>query len=125
MAVVLPGTLFKEEFRKRNVAPQMLSRTLDDTSVITSPLVPWNTCGAYMSSTLGVATIAYLPFCFFNLVNPIISFLYDAVGFQIKYLDDEQVTQLPTEPEQIEHYGVSGYSPTAPGVDTKETVQHG
>ena len=84
MALVLPGTIFKDEFKKRRIAPEMLSRQLEDTATITSPLVPWNTCGAYMAATLGVATIAYLPFCFFNIINPILSFVFDAIGFKIK-----------------------------------------
>lgn len=111
MALVLPGTIFREEFKKRNIAPQMLSRQLEDTATITSPLVPWNTCGAYMAATLGVATVAYLPFAFFNLINPILSFIFDLVGYQIKYLTDEKAaTAYPPEPEKVEQYGVGGYS---------------
>ena len=70
MALVLPGTIFREEFKKRRIAPQMLSRQMEDTATITSPLVPWNTCGAYMAATLGVATAAYLPYCFFKHHQP-------------------------------------------------------
>jgi len=111
MALVLPGTIFREEFKKRNIAPQMLSRQMEDTATITSPLVPWNTCGAYMAATLGVATAAYLPFAFFNLINPILSFIFDLVGYQIKYLTDDKAAQAyPPEPEQVEQYGVGGYS---------------
>jgi NhaC family Na+:H+ antiporter len=117
MAIVLPGTIFREEFKKRNIAPQMLSRQIEDTATITSPLVPWNTCGAYMAATLGVATIAYLPYCFFNLINPVISFIFDAVGYQIKYLTAEKAPEAyPPEPGRIEHYGVSGY-PSKPPTD--------
>ncbi len=116
MAIVLPGTIFREEFHKRNVAPQMLSRQIEDTATITSPLVPWNTCGAYMAATLGVATIAYLPYCFFNLINPVLSFIFDAVGFQIERLTTEQAGEAePLEPEKVEHYGVGGYSTTSSG----------
>ncbi len=111
MALVLPGTLFREEFKKRNIAPQMLSRQVEDTATITSPLVPWNTCGAYMAATLGVATAAYLPFAFFNLINPILSFIFDLIGYQIKYLTDNQAAQAyAPEPEKVEQYGVGGYS---------------
>ena len=113
MALVLPGTIFREEFKKRNIAPQMLSRQIEDTATITSPLVPWNTCGAYMAATLGVATIAYLPYCFFNLINPAISFIFDAAGYQIKYLTAEKAPEAyPPEPERVEHYGVGGYDVT-------------
>lgn len=111
MAIVLPGTLFREEFKKRKIAPQMLSRQIEDTATITSPLVPWNTCGAYMAATLGVATAAYLPYCFFNLVNPILSFIFDALGFQIVQLSDAEAAEAyGPAPEQLEHYGVGGYS---------------
>lgn len=111
MALVLPGTIFREEFKKRNIAPQMLSRQMEDTATITSPLIPWNTCGAYMSATLGIATFAYLPYCFFNLINPALSFVFDAIGFQIQYLTQATAEQaLPPEPEQVAQYGVGGYS---------------
>jgi Na+:H+ antiporter, NhaC family len=109
----LPGTLFREEFKKRNIAPQMLSRQIEDTATITSPLVPWNTCGAYMAATLGVATVAYLPDCFFNLINPVISLVFDAIGFQIQQLAPEQTGEAqPPEPETVEHYGGGGYHVT-------------
>ena len=111
MALVLPGTIFRKEFEKRNIAPQMLSRQMEDTATITSPLVPWNTCGAYMAATLGIATIAYFPYCFFNLINPILSFIFDAIGYQIKYLTEEKAAQAyPPEPERVAQYGVAGYS---------------
>jgi NhaC family Na+:H+ antiporter len=83
---------------------------MEDTATITSPLVPWNTCGAYMAATLGVATIAYLPFCFFNIINPILSFAFDLMGFKIKMLPVDKEQTLTPAPEQIDQYGVSGYS---------------
>ena len=111
MAIVLPGTIFREEFKKQNIAPQMLSRQIEDTATITSPLVPWNTCGAYMAATLGVATIAYLPFCFFNLINPLLSFAFDLTGYQIQYLTPEKTADAyAPEPAKVEQYGVGGYS---------------
>jgi NhaC family Na+:H+ antiporter len=75
IAIVLPGRMFKLEFARRSLAPQLLSRTLGDSGTVTSPLVPWNSCGAYMSVTLGVAAFAYLPFAFFNLLNPLTTIL--------------------------------------------------
>ncbi len=75
LAVVLPGRMFKGEFAKRGLAPRLLSRTLGNSATVTAPLVPWNSCGAYMSATLGVAAFAYLPFAFFNLLNPLITIL--------------------------------------------------
>jgi NhaC family Na+:H+ antiporter len=71
LAVVLPGRMFKLEFARRGLAPRLLSRTLGDSGTVTAPLVPWNSCGAYMSATLGVFAFAYLPYAFFNLLNPL------------------------------------------------------
>jgi len=76
IAIVLPGRMFKAEYRARGLHEKNLSRTLEDGGTITSPLVPWNTCGAYMAATLGVPTLAYLPFCFFNLANPLVAIFY-------------------------------------------------
>jgi NhaC family Na+:H+ antiporter len=83
IAIVLPGRMYKLEYQKRNLDVKNLSRTLEDAGTITSPLIPWNTCGAYMSATLGVATLAYLPYCLFNLINPCIAVLYGITGFKI------------------------------------------
>ena len=87
MAIVLPGRMFKLEYERRNLAPENLSRTLEDSGTLTSPLVPWNTCGAYMAGTMGVATIAYLPFTFFNLINPLIAIFLGYTGISIKKID--------------------------------------
>jgi len=84
IAIVLPGRMFKAEYKKRKLAPKNLSRTLEDSATMTSPLVPWNTCGAYMSSSLGIATFSYLPFCFFNLINPVIAIVYALFNFKIE-----------------------------------------
>ena len=83
---VLPGRLYRAEFERRGLAPVNLSRALEDAGTLTSPLVPWNSCGAYMAATLGVATTAYLPFCFFNLLNPLIAATFAVIGFQVKHL---------------------------------------
>ncbi len=90
IAIVLPGRMYKAEFKRRNLHDKNLSRTLEDSATITSPLIPWNTCGAYMSGTLGVATLAYLPFAFFNLVNPLISMLYGMYNFKIVKADENE-----------------------------------
>lgn len=83
IAVVLPGRMYKMEYQKRNLDMKNLSRTLEDAGTITSPLIPWNTCGAYMSGTLGVATFAYLPYCFFNMICPVIAVIYGFLNFKI------------------------------------------
>jgi Na+:H+ antiporter, NhaC family len=83
IALVLPLRLFRIEFQKRGLSPQNLSRAAADGGTVTSPLVPWNSCGAYMAATLGVATFLYLPFAIFNIASPILSLLYGITGFRI------------------------------------------
>ena len=83
ISIVLPGRMYRAEFKRRNLAARNLSRTLEDSGTITSPLIPWNTCGAYMSASLGVATFSYLPFCFFNLINPLVAIIYAIFNVKI------------------------------------------
>ena len=89
MSIVLTGRMFRDEYLRRGLHEKNLARVVEDTGTITSPLVPWNTCGAYMAATLGVPTLAYLPFCFFNLVNPLVSMAYGATGFKIEPAEAE------------------------------------
>jgi NhaC family Na+:H+ antiporter len=81
--------MYKAEFRRRGLDARNLSRVIEDCGTLTSPLVPWNTCGAYMAATLGVATFAYLPFAFFNLINPLVSVGYGFFGITITKLEPE------------------------------------
>ncbi|AOS98714.1 Malate-2H(+)/Na(+)-lactate antiporter [Microbulbifer aggregans] len=83
IALVLPTRIYRAEFAKRGLAPQNLSRLAADSGTVTSPLVPWNSCGAFMSAVLGVSTLLYLPFCFFNIASPLLSVLYGFTGFRI------------------------------------------
>jgi len=83
IALVLPARLFRVEFQKRGLQPQNLSRVVADAGTVTSPLVPWNSCGAYMAATLGVSTFWYLPFCIFNIASPLLSLAYGITGFKI------------------------------------------
>ena len=83
ISIVLPGRMYRAEFARKKLAARNLSRTLEDSGTIRSPLIPWNTCGAYMSASLGVATFSYLPFCFFNIVNPIIAIIYAIFNIKI------------------------------------------
>jgi len=94
IAIVLPGRMYKLEFERRGFAPTALSRVLEDSATITSPLIPWNTCGAYMAGTLGVATFAYLPYCFFNIINPMVSIIYGYTNFKMAKIDDEERESL-------------------------------
>lgn len=89
IAIVLPGKMYRAEFKNRNLAPKNLSRVIEDSGTLTSPLVPWNTCGAFMAGALGVPTLAYLPYAFFNLVNPLVSIVYGFTGFTMVTLDEE------------------------------------
>lgn len=106
LAIVLTGNLYKQEFAEHGIAPQTLSRQIEDTATVTSPLIPWNSCGAYASGVLGVATVSYFPFAFFNLINPILSFIYAVIGLQIKKIPPTP-TAAPS-PHEAEFYGVSG-----------------
>lgn len=83
LSIVVPGRMFAPVYKERGLDARVLSRTLEDSGTVTSALVPWNTCGAYMSGVLGVATIVYLPFCFFNLISPLMTVLQGALGWRI------------------------------------------
>jgi len=83
IAVVLPGRIFRPEFLKRGLAPVFLSRVIGDSAIVTSPLVPWNSCGAFMAATLGVPTLSYAAYCFFNLLNPLMTILFSVLGFRV------------------------------------------
>ena len=84
MSQLLPGKMFAETYKKNGYAPELLSRTLEDSGTVTSVLVPWNTCGIVQSSVLHVATLTYLPYCFFNLVSPFITIIVAALGYKIR-----------------------------------------
>lgn len=84
IALVLPARTFRAEFASRGLAPYNLSRLCADSGTVTSPLVPWNSCGAFMGAVLGVPTLLYLPFCFFNIASPLLSVLYGFTGFKIE-----------------------------------------
>lgn len=84
IALVLPARMFRVEFQKRGLQPQNLSRLAADAGTVTSALVPWNSCGAFMAVTLGVSTFLYFPFAIFNIASPILSLLYGITGFKIE-----------------------------------------
>lgn len=88
IAIVLPGRLFKPAYEEAGLAPRMLSRTLEDAGTLTSPLVPWTSCGAYMSATLGIATLTYGPWAILNWVNPIVACVFAYTGIKIFYTKD-------------------------------------
>ena len=82
LALVVPGKMFKKAYEDKNLAPENLSRTLEDSGTVTSVLVPWNTCGAYQSGVLGVPVADYFVFAIFNWLSPFMTLLF--AGFQIK-----------------------------------------
>jgi NhaC family Na+:H+ antiporter len=86
LSIVVPGRMFAPVYAEGGLHPKVLSRTLEDSGTVTSVLVPWNTCGAYMAGVLGVATMAYLPFAFFNLLSPLMTVLQGALGWRIARL---------------------------------------
>jgi Na+:H+ antiporter, NhaC family len=91
IAIVLPGRMFRAEFKRRGLDPKNLSRTLEDSATMTSPLIPWNTCGVYMAGVLGVPTLVYLPFCFFNIASPFISIIYAVLNFKITRIENDEL----------------------------------
>lgn len=90
IAIVLSGRIFKGAYKDFNLHPKNLSRAVEDGATVTSVLVPWNTCGAFFASTMGVATLTYLPFAFFNLLSPLISIAVAASGKTMEKLSEEK-----------------------------------
>jgi Na+:H+ antiporter, NhaC family len=97
VAAVLPARMFRNEFRRRGLEPQVLSRAVEDSGTVTSVLVPWNTCGAYISGVLGVSTASYFPYCFFNLLSPVLDVIYGFLGFKV-----QTTSTAATGPEALE-----------------------
>ncbi|HEX4570425.1 MAG TPA: Na+/H+ antiporter NhaC family protein [Dongiaceae bacterium] len=91
IAIVLPGRMFKSTFQARGLAPVVLSRTVAAAGTPTSALVPWNSCGAYMAATLGVATFSYLPYAAFNFASPLLAIAFVYAGLR-----------MPAEPPRSE-----------------------
>lgn len=91
LAIVVPGRMFADTYRKRGLKPENLSRTLEDSGTVTSVLIPWNTCGATQASVLGVPTMVYAPFAFFNIISPFMTVLVGYLGIkQARFADDEE-----------------------------------
>ena len=84
ISIVLTVNMFKDVYKRQGYEARLVSRTAEDSATVTSVLVPWNTCGLTQSTVLGVATIAYLPYCFFNILSPLMTILVAAVGWKIR-----------------------------------------
>ena len=89
IAIVLPARMFMVTFRKRGLHPETLATAVENSGTVTSPLIPWNSCGAYMTATLGVSTFVYFPYCFFNLINPILGMIAGFTGFNVQRLAED------------------------------------
>ena len=83
LSIMLASSMFKDTYQKRGYEPRLLSRSCEDGATVTSVLVPWNTCGLTQSTVLGVATLTYLPYCFFNILSPVTSIFVAAIGWKI------------------------------------------
>ena len=86
LALVIPGKMFKKAYQDKDLAPENLSRTLEDSGTVTSVLIPWNTCGAYQSDVLGVGVGEYFMFAIFNWLSPFMTLLFAAFKIKIRML---------------------------------------
>lgn len=104
ISIVVPGRMFAPTYRERGLKPEVLSRTLEDGGTITSVLVPWNTCGATQSRVLGVPTVEYIPFAFFNFLSPFFSILFASINYKIRrFRDDEEDKKVLSEEERKDY----------------------
>ncbi|MBC8617839.1 Na+/H+ antiporter NhaC [Parabacteroides faecis] len=89
ISIILTGNMFKDIYQKKGYESRLLSRTTEDSVTVTSVLIPWNTCGMTQATILGVATLTYLPYCFFNLISPLMSITVAAIGYKIKRINEK------------------------------------
>ncbi|UMB60134.1 Na+/H+ antiporter NhaC [Lutibacter sp. A80] len=89
LAIVIPGKMFKQAYEDKGLAPENLSRSLEDSGTVTSVLIPWNTCGAYQSTVLGVGVADYFVYAIFNWLSPFITLLFAALNIKIKQLGEK------------------------------------
>ena len=83
ISIILTGNMFRDIYEKNGYEGRLLGRTTEDAVTVTSPLIPWNTCGMTQATILNVPTITYLPYCFFNYISPLMSILVAATGYSI------------------------------------------
>ena len=83
MSIIIPGKMFTDIYKKEGYAPELLSRSLQDSATVTSVLIPWNSCAAMQSSVLGIPTLTYLPYCFLNILSPIVTIAFAAIGYKV------------------------------------------
>lgn len=93
ISIVVPGRMFRNTYRKMGLKPEVLSRTLEDSGTMTSALIPWNTCGATQARVLGVSTLSYFPYAFFNLISPLMTILFAYLNIKIRRYTPEEVQE--------------------------------
>ena len=94
LAIILPGRMYRQAFEDRHLKNKNLSRCLEDSATLTSPLIPWNVCGATMTGFLGVSTVQYAPYAVLNYINPIVSIIYGFTGFTMEKMSDEEFEKM-------------------------------
>ena len=97
LSIILTGNLFKDLYQSRRLESRLLSRTVEDSVTVTSVLIPWNSCGMTQATVLGVSTLIYLPYCFFNILSPLMSILVAFTGFKIKRMITSTSDEAPVE----------------------------
>jgi NhaC family Na+:H+ antiporter len=94
LSIVIPGRMYKSAYEQRGLAPKNLSRALEDSGTLSSAMIPWNTCGAYMITTLGIAPWTYIPYTFLNVINPLVSIFYGYTGITMEKIQSETVESV-------------------------------
>jgi NhaC family Na+:H+ antiporter len=94
LSIVVPGRMYRSAFTKRHLHPKNLSRLLEGSGTLSSPLIPWNTCGAFMGGVLGVTAGSYFMFCFFNLINPLVCIFLGYTGLTMDKMTPEEEKQM-------------------------------
>ena len=103
ISIVVPGRMYYKTFRKMGLKPEVLSRTLEDAGTVTAPLIPWNTGGATQARVLGVPTLSYLPFAFFNLISPFMSIFMAAFNIKIRHLTKDEPDKTLKEEDRKDY----------------------
>jgi NhaC family Na+:H+ antiporter len=101
ISIVVPGRMYNATYRKRGLHPKMLSNALEGSGTVTSVLVPWNTCGVYMAGVLGVSTLQYAPWAFFNYLMPITVFVMTLLGLLTVRIEDDPGTVITAPGEEL------------------------
>lgn len=94
ISIIIPGRMFKKAYSERGLHPKTLSNALESSGTISSPLIPWSTCGVFMATALGVPTLEYAPYAVFNLLTPVVVIILTYVGTTVAYMTEEEKTTM-------------------------------